>query len=55
MVEDSQNGLCAKNLQRQRILPAWTPGLLTLKVQLGIERATLNSIRIDQGTVEFSH
>ena len=30
-VEDSQNGLYAKSLQRQRILSAWTPGLLTLK------------------------
>ena len=32
-VEDSQNGLCAKSLQRQRILSAWIPGLLTLKIQ----------------------
>ena len=30
-VEDSQNGLCAKSLQRQKILSAWTPDLLTLK------------------------
>ena len=29
-IEDSQNRLCAK---RQRILSAWIPGLLTLKVQ----------------------
>ena len=27
--EVSQNGLCAKSLQRQRILSAWIPGLLT--------------------------
>ena len=30
-VEDTQNGLCAKSLQRQRIPSVWTPGLLTLK------------------------
>ena len=28
---DSQNGLYAKILHRQRILSAWIPGLLTLK------------------------
>ena len=33
MVQDSQNGLCAKILQRQRVLSAWIPGLLTLKIQ----------------------
>ena len=33
MDEDSQNGLSAKSLQRQRILSAWIPGLLTLKMQ----------------------
>ena len=33
LVEGSQNGMCAKILQRQRILSAWTPGLLTLKIQ----------------------
>ena len=30
---DSQNGLCAKSLRRERILSAWIPGLLTLKTQ----------------------
>ena len=33
MVEDFQNGLCTKSLQRQIILSAWIPGLLTLKIQ----------------------
>ena len=37
MIEDSQNGLCAKSSQRQGILSAWIPGLLTLKIP-----ATLN-------------
>ena len=32
-VQDSQNGLWAKSLRRQRILSAWIPGLLTLKIQ----------------------
>ena len=36
MFEDSQNGLCAKTLQRQRILSAWTPGLLTLRIQRSV-------------------
>ena len=39
------NELCAKILQRQRILSAWIPGLLTLKIQLG-ERATLTHVRL---------
>ena len=33
MVQDSQNGLFAKSLPRQRVLSAWIPGLLTLKIQ----------------------
>ena len=32
-VWDSQNGLCAKIFRKQRILSAWIPGLLTLKIQ----------------------
>ena len=32
-VQDSQDALCAKSLQRQRVLSAWIPGLLTLKIQ----------------------
>ena len=32
-VQDSQNELFAKILQRQRVWSAWIPGLLTLKIQ----------------------
>ena len=40
MVQDSQNGLCAKSLQRQRVLSAWIPDLLTF--ENSEYRATLN-------------
>ena len=32
-VEDSQDGLCTKGLQRQITLTAWISGFLTLKIQ----------------------
>ena len=38
-VQDSQNGLLAKILQRQRVLSAWIPGFVDL--QNTEERATL--------------
>ena len=46
-VQDSQNGLCAKILPRQRILSARIPGLLTLKTQ-GYLPPYIMSIRIYQ-------
>ena len=39
-VENSQNGMCAKSLQRQRILSVWTQGLLTLKIQGSVRTFT---------------
>ena len=42
-VQDSQNGLCAKSLPRQRVLSAWIPGLLTLKNRV---TATLRSLHL---------
>ena len=46
MDEGSQNGLCAKSLQRQGILSAWIPGLLTLKTQGSLPPNSLQTCNV---------
>ena len=49
MVQDSQNELFATSLQRQRVLSASIPGLLTLKIQgtLVVHRKFVGNVRFN--------